>query len=125
MSMFLAWGASVYRPTRDIDFLGFATNELDAMARIIRDICIQEVEPDGLAFDRHTVENERIKEDADYEGVRVNLVGYLGKAKIPLQIDIGFTRAAKLGFRLEPAVLEVSLGRPSKCSTVRCLRVLT
>ena len=89
--MFLALGASVYRPTRDIDFLGFTTNELDAVARIIQEVCVQEVEPDGLSFDKNTVQSERIKEDADYEGVRVNLIGYLGKAKIPLQIDIGFT----------------------------------
>ena len=88
--MFLAWGVSVYRPTRDIDLLGFTTNELDAVARIIKEVCVQEAEPDGLTFDRHTVQSERIKEDADYEGVRVNLTGYLGKAKIPLQIDIGF-----------------------------------
>jgi predicted nucleotidyltransferase component of viral defense system len=88
--MFLAWGAAVYRPTRDIDFLGFTTNELDAVTRIIQDICVQEVEPDGLTFDRYTVQSERIKEDADYEGVRANLAGYLSKAKIPLQIDIGF-----------------------------------
>ena len=88
--MFLAWGTSVYRPTRDIDFLGLTTNDLDAIARIIQEICIQEVELDGLTFDRSTVQSERIKEDADYEGVRVNLTGYLGKAKIPLQVDIGF-----------------------------------
>jgi predicted nucleotidyltransferase component of viral defense system len=88
--MFLAWGASVYRPTRDIDFLGFTTNDLEAVVRIIQEICILEVEPDGLAFDRFTFQSERIKEDADYEGVRVNLIGYLGKARIPLQIDIGF-----------------------------------
>jgi hypothetical protein len=30
--MFLAWGASIYRPTRDIDFLGFTTNDLEAVA---------------------------------------------------------------------------------------------
>lgn len=88
--MFLAWGASVYRPTRDIDFLGFTTNDLEAVVGIIQEVCVQEVEPDGLTFDRFTVQSERIKEDADYEGVRVNLTGYLGKAKIPLQIDIGF-----------------------------------
>ncbi len=43
-----------------------------------------------LIFDNSFVQCEQIKEDADYEGVRVNLAGYLGKAKIPLQIDIGF-----------------------------------
>ncbi len=88
--MFLAWGASIYRPTRDIDFLGFTTNQVDDVAQIIRGICEQEVEPDGITFDRQSVRSVRIKEDADYEGVRVNVIGYLGKAKIPLQIDIGF-----------------------------------
>jgi len=88
--MFLAWGASIYRSTRDIDFLGFTSNELDAVTKIIQEVCIQEVEPDGLTFDQYTVQSERINEDADNEGVRVNLTGYLGKAKISLQIDIGF-----------------------------------
>ena len=88
--MFLAWGASVYRPTRDIDFLGYTTNDLETVTRVIQEMCVQEVEPDGLNFDGSTIQSERIKEDADYEGVRANLTGYLGKAKIPLQIDIGF-----------------------------------
>jgi hypothetical protein len=48
------------------------------------------VEPDGLTFDQNTVRGERIKEDADYEGVRVRLRGVLGKAIIPVQIDIVF-----------------------------------
>jgi hypothetical protein len=49
-----------------------------------------EVGEDGLRFDGETVEAERISEDADYEGVRVTLVAYLERAKIPIQIDIGF-----------------------------------
>lgn len=88
--MFRAWGASQYRPTRDIDFLGFTTNELEAAARLFREICSLEVQPDGMTFDDQTVLCSRIKEDADYEGIRVNLTGYLGKARIPLQIDVGF-----------------------------------
>jgi predicted nucleotidyltransferase component of viral defense system len=88
--MFLAWGVSIYRPTRDIDFLGFTSNDLDTVTRIIQEVCVQEVKPDGLTFDRSTVQSERINEGANYEGVRVNLTGFLSKAKIPLQIDIGF-----------------------------------
>jgi hypothetical protein len=49
-----------------------------------------EVDEDGLRFDAETVEAERISEGADYEGVRVTLVAYLERAKIPIQIDIGF-----------------------------------
>lgn len=88
--MFLAWGASTYRPTWDIDLLGFTTNELDGVEKIFREICDQVVETDCLLFDKETVKSERITEDANYKGVRINLTGYLGKAIIPLQIDIGF-----------------------------------
>jgi Nucleotidyl transferase AbiEii toxin, Type IV TA system len=49
-----------------------------------------ETEPDGVRFDPDTVSAERIAEAADYEGVRVNLKAYLERAKIPIQIDIGF-----------------------------------
>jgi hypothetical protein len=38
---------------------------------IIRAICSQPVEPDGLLFDEESVEGTLIKEHADYEGVRV------------------------------------------------------
>jgi hypothetical protein len=43
-----------------------------------------------MVFDPATVKTERIKEDADYEGVRVRFVGLLGKARVAMQIDVGF-----------------------------------
>jgi len=88
--LFIAWGTSPYRTTRDIDLLGFTTNELDGEERIFWELCDQDIETDGLIFDKESVKSERITEDADYEGVRINLIGYLGKTRIPLQIDIGF-----------------------------------
>ena len=36
------------------------------------------------------MKTERLKEDADYEGVRVRFAGLLGKARVAMQIDIGF-----------------------------------
>jgi hypothetical protein len=47
-------------------------------------------ELDGLRFDGESVIAERITEDADYEGVRVTFTAYLERARIPIQIDIGF-----------------------------------
>ncbi len=44
-----------------------------------------------------TVKAERIKEDADYEGVRVTFTAFLDKAQIPIQIDIGFGDAITPG----------------------------
>jgi len=57
---------------------------------MIKDICKIKVIPDGLIFDSKTVKGQRIKEDADYEGVRVKFVGLLERSRIPMQIDIGF-----------------------------------
>ena len=37
-----------------------------------------------------SVKAHRITEDADYEGVRVTFTAYLERARIPIQIDIGF-----------------------------------
>jgi hypothetical protein len=49
-----------------------------------------QLEPDGLVFDADSVLAERITEDADYEGVRVTFTAFLDRARIPIQIDIGF-----------------------------------
>jgi len=61
-----------------------------ASLTFFRELCVLEVDEDGLRFDANTVEAERISENADYEGVHVTLVAYLERAKIPVQIDIGF-----------------------------------
>lgn len=88
--LFRAWGLPAFRPTRDIDLLGQTSNGIDDLVAIVREICNQEVQADGMFFDPETVSGERIKEDADYEGVRIRFVGLLGKTRVHLQIDIGF-----------------------------------
>jgi Nucleotidyl transferase AbiEii toxin, Type IV TA system len=88
--LFELWTEQRYRPTRDADFLGRGDSAPERFARIFRELCVLEVDEDGLRFDAETVEAERISEDADYEGVRVTFVAYLERAKIPIQIDIGF-----------------------------------
>ncbi len=86
----LALGIPIQRPTRDIDLLGYTSNAVEDILQVMQEVCIQEVEPDGIVFDAKTARGQRIKEEADYEGVRVHLVGWLGEARIPVQIDIGF-----------------------------------
>jgi hypothetical protein len=88
--MFSAWKVSLPRPTMDIDLLGRASNDLDHIAGIVRQLCLQPVEDDGFVFDPRTVNAARITEDADYEGVRVRFRGRLGNARLAIQIDIGF-----------------------------------
>lgn len=88
--MLRVWDAASSRPTRDIDFLGFTNNDIDEVEAIIVDACNGDCADDGIVFDSKSVKGERIKEDADYEGIRVKFVGYLEKARIPMQIDIAF-----------------------------------
>lgn len=85
-----AWGAPLSRPTGDIDFLGYVENDIPVIESIVRDVCSLAVQEDGLVFDSETVSGRRIKEDADYQGVRITFTGFLDRARIPMQLDIGF-----------------------------------
>ena len=88
--MFAVWKSSYTRPTKDIDFLAFMTNDVDAVADVVRQICKIDDQTDGIEFDPETVTPVVIKEDADYEGVRVTFLGHLQNARINMQIDMGF-----------------------------------
>jgi len=88
--VFLAWRAPLTRPTRDIDFLGYTSNSVDNLVQIVQDVCVQPVETDGMIFDSTSVQGEIIKEEADYQGVRVSFLGFLGNAQIHMRLDIGF-----------------------------------
>jgi Nucleotidyl transferase AbiEii toxin, Type IV TA system len=89
--LFELWTEQRYRPTRDADFLARGENSPERFVAIFKEICEMQVEDDGLRFDAGTVTAERITEDADYEGVRVKFVGHLENARIPIQIDLGFS----------------------------------
>jgi hypothetical protein len=88
--MLIVWEAPLSRPTMDIDLLGRIDNSIKTIVEVIREICRQEVEPDGIAFNVATIEAERIAEDADYEGIRVRFRGSLDTARFIIQLDIGF-----------------------------------
>jgi len=85
-----AWRAPVTRPTIDIDLAGRTSNELEHIRPVVAELCQLSTEPDGLEFDPASIVVQRIKEDAEYEGVRVRFNATLAKARVPMQIDIGF-----------------------------------
>jgi len=88
--LFRVWRAPDSRATRDIDFLAYMNNASDHVASVVGDIISIDGPDDGIAFDPDSVETHRIKEGADYEGVRTRFVGYLGNARIAMQVDTGF-----------------------------------
>lgn len=66
------------------------SNQLDHIKEVVSAVCEIAVEPDGVEFNRTSIEVSRIKEDAIYEGVRVRFDATLARARIPMQLDIGF-----------------------------------
>lgn len=99
--LFRVWSSIAHRTTRDLDLLGSGAPDLDRLARVFTEICAVAVEDDGMLYDRATVRAARIKEDADYEGVRITLRATLGTARLELQVDVGF------GDAITPAPVEI------------------
>lgn len=87
--LFDLWFGVPLRPTRDADFLGFGPADSETLRATICDICVIEFE-DGMTFDPHSLVIEEIREDARYGGLRARLVGRLGNARCPIQLDVGF-----------------------------------
>jgi predicted nucleotidyltransferase component of viral defense system len=78
------------RATRDIDLLAYHLQNLpDEMVRIFREIAVIPCD-DAVSFDAEAITVERIKEDADYQGIRIKLTGFLDRSRHILQFDIGF-----------------------------------
>lgn len=95
--LFSAWMSQPHRPTQDLDLLGLGNNTIPHLKQVFRDICRVPVEDDGLVFLGEGVQGSVLQEGQKYEGVRIKLMATLGKAQIPLQVDIGFGQAITPG----------------------------
>jgi predicted nucleotidyltransferase component of viral defense system len=89
-TLFRIWNGEPHRATKDLDLLGYGINEVSDLVKVFQQICCVPCEEDGIRFQEETVTGERIKEEQEYEGVRLKLKGKLGSTSIPIQIDIGF-----------------------------------
>lgn len=89
-SLFLVWKGQNYRVTRDADLLGLGISDIEKLADLFREICNVEFQGDGMIYMPESLNAEEIREDQEYDGVRITLIGMLNQARIPLQVDIGF-----------------------------------
>ena len=102
--LFSVWSDKPYRPTQDVDLLGPNETSPDSLHDVCRDVCAAEVEPDGFTFAPDSIRVDEIREGQAYQGLRVRLMAYLGKARVPLQVDVGF------GDAVTPGPQEVTFG---------------
>jgi hypothetical protein len=80
----------VRRPTRDADMLarGLASDE-GKLRAVVGEIAAISM-ADGVGFDSTEISVEWIREDADYEGVRLALPTSLAGAALKLRLDLSF-----------------------------------
>lgn len=88
--LFSLWTDTPYRETRDLDLLGFGSNDVSDLNETFRSLCALSVDDDGVQFDPGSVQAEAMREDQDYAGGRVRLTATIAGARLSLQIDIGF-----------------------------------
>jgi predicted nucleotidyltransferase component of viral defense system len=108
--LFTLWSNEPHRATRDLDLLCHGDNTIALLEQVFQEICQTQVEDDGLDFKAETVQGKQIKEDQEYEGVRIKLNAFLTgtSTRLDLQIDIGFGDAVTPQVRVAefPTLLE-------------------
>jgi predicted nucleotidyltransferase component of viral defense system len=95
--LFATWVEVPFRPTRDLDLLGYGENSPEAIREAFREICGQTVVDDGVAFDVDRIEATPIREDLEYSGVRIRTRATIAAARISIQVDVGFGDAITPG----------------------------
>jgi predicted nucleotidyltransferase component of viral defense system len=87
--MMVVWIGASARATRDADLLGLGEMSTDELRAIFEDVCKVNVENDGMSFDETSIAIETIREADPDGGRRVRIRGNLGRARVPVQIDVG------------------------------------
>jgi len=88
--LFVTWLKDPFRPTRDLDLLGYGASDAESIADAFKAICGPPAPDDGGSFDFDGLTAAPIREETEYGGVRVQTQAVLDGVLIPIQIDIGF-----------------------------------
>ena len=96
------WFVNPFRPTQDVDFLGFGDPDPDAMIGVFRDICAVQID-DGVAFDINALAIDRVRDELEYGGLRIKTNATIAGALIRIVVDIGF------GDATEPGLVELDM----------------
>ena len=83
---------SARRMTKDADLSTRGVgNEEEQVAAVVREIIATELDlDDGLEFDADSIRTEVMREDDEYQGVRVKLIAKLATARITTTLDFSF-----------------------------------
>jgi len=100
--LFSVWEQAPFRATGDLDLLGYGPNTQEALIAAFREICLTPpAAPDGLIFETANIQAEPLRLATDYTGIAVRFDAMLGRARLRMQIDVGF------GDAITPGPIEV------------------
>ncbi len=88
--LFSVWNQEMHRPTKDADFLSFGHHKQADITKVFSEVCSMEFPEDGIIFDVKSIIVQPLREEEEYDGNKVTVNAYLERAKILVQIDIGF-----------------------------------
>jgi predicted nucleotidyltransferase component of viral defense system len=88
--LFLVWQMPDHRPTRDLDLLGYGDGSAERLIAVFRALCALDAEPDGVTFLPDSIQVRQIRQEQEYGGQRITMTAMLGKARIPVRVDVGF-----------------------------------
>jgi predicted nucleotidyltransferase component of viral defense system len=88
--LFGLWSPELQRPTHDLDLLGLGSNSPQRLRGVFEQLCGLAAPGDGLVFDPTSILVRDIRKTEEYLGRRVQLTATLGKARIRVQVDVGF-----------------------------------
>lgn len=100
-ALWQVWGGAAARPTRDLDFLGSGSTDVDDIAAMFSEIVSTPAPDDGVVFPVAELRAAPIRATDIHGGARVRLTALLARARIPVQVDVGF------GSAVEPPAIEV------------------
>jgi Nucleotidyl transferase AbiEii toxin, Type IV TA system len=87
--LFALWYDKPHRPTKDADLLGFGADDADTLRATFTAICAIDAD-DGVRYDTQGMKLAPIREDNLYGGTRLSMLAFVGSARLPVQVDIGF-----------------------------------
>ncbi len=87
--LFALWFDSPHRPTKDADLLGFGADDADTLRTTFTAICAIDAD-DGVRYETRSMRIAPIREDNVYGGLRLTIPAFIGSARLPVQVDIGF-----------------------------------
>jgi hypothetical protein len=111
------WFEEPFRPTRDLDLLGFGDPDPQAMLAVFREICAVEMD-DGVVFGVAGLAVDLIREELEYGGLRIKTDAEIAGARVRVVIDIGLaTRSSRMAPRWSCPCCSIS--RRRVCAPIR------